>query len=289
MLANPHSDAVIANQDYYSAPASETIDVTFSCMFYCRANSQCWTDGEGADMNGFNRDNFVEYLSSAVNWQAKQVESVAAAQFTLDTRTGVTLDRILEKTSPTAPNLIGTSNVAVEGWNVLARATLHNIPTIIGNKFSPALKYLFTQSQLYGDKANLTHPCWVSTEAYFIDDHMEPYRGRGHKDQTLLIPLIAGIIFMLLVPGMVVAVMVFQEQARQEKRVLLIEEEEMSERLQREVAEKENQVATHTRIEEAEREHTKKVEAEALYQKTREVGSKECVWIPDSQMTDSPQ
>jgi len=240
-------------------------------------------------MNGFHRDNFLEYLSLAVNWQAAQVETVAESRFALDKRTQITLDRILEKTSPTAPTYVGTSNVVVEEWNVLARATLHNIPTNIGNALTPALKHLFGQPHLYGGKANLTHPCWVSTEAYFIDEQLEPYRGRGHKDQTLLIPLIAGILLMLVVPGIVVAVLVFQEQARQEKEALLAEEEKESDRLQRDAADKVNQIAVHAKTDAVETEKRKKLEEQALFEKNHEVSAKECSWIPDSEMTDAAQ
>lgn len=275
-------DRDLANRDYYMAPAHETVDVSFSCMFNCTANSFCWHYGtEGsADMNGFNRDNFIESVAAAVNYQATVMEADPAARFTLNKRTQIVIDRLVEKTSPTGANYIGTSSFTATDWNVLSRVTLLGLPTNIASNFAPVAKHLFVNSGLYGGgKAELMHPCWISTEAYFIDDRLEPYRGRGHKDQTLLIPLIAGLTFMLLVPGMVVACCVFRQQADVEKAELLREEEDVSERLLRELQEKEVIVNTKQRLEDEAQEKGRKANEDADKLRRRELDPQDCSWI----------
>eukprot|EP01065_Artemidia_motanka_P044768 TRINITY_DN6424_c0_g1_i1.p2 TRINITY_DN6424_c0_g1~~TRINITY_DN6424_c0_g1_i1.p2 ORF type:complete len:363 (+),score=148.75 TRINITY_DN6424_c0_g1_i1:106-1089(+) len=277
------SESYVANNpNIYNAPAYDMANVTFAVMFVCKQNSWCYRSQTGGVYNSFNRDRFRSIITASVNERAEELTEKEENRFKIDAFEQIVFDRLVESTD-TQPSMI--NGQTYDGyWNVLARVTCVGVPEAIANDFESVIAIMFGDDYGYGDRATLLwDSVWVSTSAYFIDNQLEPYRGRGHKSQMLLIPLLLGLSSMLLIPGAVVFVMVSNQQTVREQEKLLEKEEQRLERLSREEAEKEAQVKSHMRAEEEEAERIRKVLQDELDFKNRELSLQDVQWAKGSE------
>eukprot|EP01062_Namystynia_karyoxenos_P055418 TRINITY_DN4624_c0_g1_i3.p1 TRINITY_DN4624_c0_g1~~TRINITY_DN4624_c0_g1_i3.p1 ORF type:complete len:336 (+),score=142.16 TRINITY_DN4624_c0_g1_i3:103-1008(+) len=273
-LHNALSDAQLHNLDFHQAPAFELANVTFSLLFFCQGNTQCWNNNNGNGMYTlFNRENFRAGVTAAVNWQAGQLST---NPFAMNQWSNFHVDRIVESTSPTP----GASTYGGR-YNVMVRITLSDIPVEIANDFMPVITYLFGTSGAYNSNVAMLQwdSVWVSTQAYFIDNQLEPFRGRGHKPQMLLIPLMLGLSFMLIIPIGVVACAVAQENQLKIQAKALAKEELKGEKLARELADKEMLIHAHQKKEDEDIERAKKLAADREAAAKREIQEGDTDWV----------
>eukprot|EP01062_Namystynia_karyoxenos_P026941 TRINITY_DN20792_c1_g1_i1.p1 TRINITY_DN20792_c1_g1~~TRINITY_DN20792_c1_g1_i1.p1 ORF type:complete len:817 (+),score=342.52 TRINITY_DN20792_c1_g1_i1:92-2452(+) len=272
-LSNALTEAQRHNLDYYQAPAFSLDNVTFSVMFDCMQNTQCWKTGSSGSMVVFDRDQFRTAIVAA--FAARQAELLATAgmRMTLNGNTQIHFDRIVESTNP-----YNTPASYTGKWNVLARVTLSDIPYEVAHDFMPVIVSLFGTQYTTAVAALQWDSVWISTQAYFIDAQLEPFRGRGHKPQMLLIPLMLGLAFMLLIPIALVACAVAQQNnlAAQEKKYS--KEETQVERLNRELADKEAMISLHQKKEDEDAERAKKQAHDRISCLSRELQEEDIDW-----------
>lgn len=170
-------------------------------------------------------------------------------------------------------------------WNVYVRFTLLNVPTefvtptpenpLGFRSFISRLVKSATEGEYTNPVTWAGVPCpgtqiipssiWISTEDNFLPDRVEPVKGRGKKDQQLLVPLIMGILFMLLVPFLVVACLVSVAETQNEFDTKIAAKEAEVQKHERTVATLDEKLAIFHQNEQTiiEKEKIKKEEAAA--------------------------
>eukprot|EP01060_Flectonema_neradi_P032521 TRINITY_DN5189_c0_g1_i4.p1 TRINITY_DN5189_c0_g1~~TRINITY_DN5189_c0_g1_i4.p1 ORF type:complete len:194 (+),score=37.91 TRINITY_DN5189_c0_g1_i4:202-783(+) len=185
----------------------------------------------------------------------------------------ITFDRVLEST---AKGYVGFDerNSDPAYWNVFVRASIV-VPRKIAEEFTSVIVVL---RDLYPQCSINMDSIWVEYNAAFITEQLEPVRGRGHKSQKLLIPLIMGVISMLVIPMLLslCAVKVAQSKHRSQK-ILNYKTAEL------EMYAKKNVVANaeiqvYDEKLQADRERDEAIEAELHQRDTHELTAEEVDW-----------
>eukprot|EP01062_Namystynia_karyoxenos_P026938 TRINITY_DN20792_c0_g1_i1.p1 TRINITY_DN20792_c0_g1~~TRINITY_DN20792_c0_g1_i1.p1 ORF type:complete len:358 (+),score=172.60 TRINITY_DN20792_c0_g1_i1:94-1167(+) len=185
-------------------------------------------------------------------------------------------DRVLESSYPfptqwpfdfemhpiNASRYTNNKNFGDNYWNVMVRMTFTDVPasivapsTMNPSGFRPWFGTMFAPST-----GNYTSVCpgtkllwdsvWISTEDNFITSRLTPVKGRGHKNQQMLIPLIVGLACMLVIPVSLVALAVMYAQQSNENEAKIINKENEIQRKERELAAMNEQIISYQKKEE---------------------------------------
>eukprot|EP01064_Diplonema_japonicum_P015326 TRINITY_DN23040_c0_g1_i1.p1 TRINITY_DN23040_c0_g1~~TRINITY_DN23040_c0_g1_i1.p1 ORF type:complete len:322 (+),score=98.67 TRINITY_DN23040_c0_g1_i1:63-1028(+) len=230
----------------------ERKDVNFS--FYLNCHDACFITTTGAVRGTFNRRTFREALGTAYNTVAARKRTELEASLTAQHPNGqfsafvtqtffdlgtsfdpavadtiyssIRFDRVVESSDvSTVTGRVKTPNgaevVPSNFWNSFVRVSMLSIPENIADNFNDVIVELSTSypAQIKFDSL------WISTDAFFITDQLEPVRGRGHKSTRLLIPLLMGVVAMLVVPMIVSAAFVHVAQSAQKDQVRIEQKE----------------------------------------------------------------
>eukprot|EP01059_Diplonema_ambulator_P021457 TRINITY_DN3564_c0_g2_i1.p3 TRINITY_DN3564_c0_g2~~TRINITY_DN3564_c0_g2_i1.p3 ORF type:complete len:305 (+),score=114.82 TRINITY_DN3564_c0_g2_i1:2726-3640(+) len=197
------SDVEISNIDRISPPSFVTESVTFSFNMNCMEVA-CFSRVDQTP-GTFDRATFASNFMTAMNTHSSEVNTAAgnptANAWTMMS-TNFVWDRVVESTAPFDPTTVelvdGSTETEPNYWNVFVRFTVTEVPVEVAEDVKIVIAKLYTSYP--GINYNSV---WISTDAAFISNQLEPVKGRGHKDQKLLIPLIMGIVFMYLIPTLV--------------------------------------------------------------------------------------
>eukprot|EP00755_Sulcionema_specki_P034477 Sspe_Gene.102948::Locus_78800_Transcript_1_1_Confidence_1.000_Length_1208::g.102948::m.102948 len=266
LAATPVPIVVEQNIEVVSAPSFEVGNVTVFMMMDCSApNDNACFYGSADEPGPWNRAPFLSALAHAFNNYSRQArlawddeplpsgswkDAIDTTYFRVDPDplssdpAGVSqmvhFDRVEESTKPFTPQVVKSrvDSKAIPSpmwWNVRVRFTMHSIPVDVADSFRSVLTGLpsrYPQATIHWDGV------WVSTEYHFITQRIDDPKGRGTKDQQLLIPLLIGVFCMLVCPILVTAAAVGAQKRRNKVKAQLAAKERMLEALSREVAAK---------------------------------------------------
>jgi len=182
-------------------------------------------------------------------------------------------------------------------WNVYVRFTLLNVPTdiVVPSAVNPlGMRSFISRLVKSATQGEYTSPVgggaacpgteivassiWISTEDNFLPDRIEPVKGRGKKDQQLLVPLIMGIVCMLLVPFLVVACLVSVAETQNEFDTKIAAKEAEVQKHERTVATLDEKLAIFHQNEQAIIEKEKIKREEAAAELAYELEEKDIQW-----------
>eukprot|EP01064_Diplonema_japonicum_P034450 TRINITY_DN713_c0_g1_i3.p1 TRINITY_DN713_c0_g1~~TRINITY_DN713_c0_g1_i3.p1 ORF type:complete len:324 (+),score=95.50 TRINITY_DN713_c0_g1_i3:55-972(+) len=254
------SDVEISNIDRVNPPSFVTTNVSISFNMNCVDETGTCFTRTGTTPGTFQRATFVGHLVTALNAHAASVNTAAgnaAAAAWTTTAAAVQWDRVVEATSPFAEQEVqtieGTMITDTNYWNVFVRFTLIDVPVEVAADVKQAIGAMTT-----------TYPgisfnsLWVSTDAFFITEQLEPVKGRGHKDRKLLIPLILGVFSMLTIPTLITWVLVQMAQGSNKAEEVIAFKSKVISEQNNTLAGKNSALVTHEEAEEARKEEERR-------------------------------